>query len=146
MKKLLLTGLCLLSSACGGEQVVEGEKRVAREQLVNGQRIVEGGLYSTRGETGAFTVIKILELDDEGVHIRSYSNRFAEHPAQLDETTLYLAGFDKRADEELGMGHLPLSKQSFAGWDVRLIKVVPVTPDELEGYELWKEQANGSYF
>lgn len=109
------------------------------------ENLVEGGLYSTRDEKGAYAVIKILKLDDVGVHIRLYSNQFTEHPTTLDESTLYMAGVDHGPNESLGMGHLPVSRESFAQWGARFIKTVDVTEDELDGYAMWKE-ASGGYF
>ena len=41
--------------------------------------VVEGGLYSTPNEDGTFSVLKILKVDDGGLHIRVYSNKFAAH-------------------------------------------------------------------
>jgi len=105
----------------------------------------EGGLYSVEGEKGGFSIVKILKLDAGGVHIRAYSNRFPQRPTEVDASKLYMAGIDRKPDEELGMGHLPLSRESFSGWNPMLIKVVPVVPAELEGYEMWKE-AKGGYF
>lgn len=124
---LLLTYFCLLASAIGQE------------------RLVEGGLYSTRNENGSYSVLKILKVDPHGVHVRMYSNQFAEHPSKLEEAALYMAGMDRKANESLGMGHAPISKRSFASWGIRFIKVVPVEPEELEGYEMWRE-ASGGYF
>jgi hypothetical protein len=106
---------------------------------------IEGGLYSTRNDDGTFGIIKILKLDDQGVHVRVYSNRFDSHPATLDESTLYMTGMDGGPGEGLGMGHLPLSKSSFSAWRPRFIKAVDVSNDELEGYEMWLE-AKGGYF
>lgn len=105
----------------------------------------EGGLYSVEAEKGGFSIVKILKLDAVGVHIRAYSNRFPQRPTDVDVTKLYMAGMNRNPDEELGMGHLPLSKESFAGWKPELIKVVSVEQAELEGYEMWKE-AKGGYF
>jgi hypothetical protein len=123
----LLTYFCLLVGACGKEY------------------LVEGGLYSTPDENGGYSVIKILKLDPQGVHVRMYSNQFPEHPATLDESKLYMAGMDRKPDEPLGMGHAPISRRSFATWNARFIKIVPVKSDELEGYEIWND-GNGSYF
>lgn len=105
----------------------------------------EGGLYSVEGEKGGYSIVKILKLDIVGVHIRTYSNRFPQRPTDVDVSKLYMAGIDRKPDEELGMGHLPLSRESFSGWKPELIKVVPVVPDELEGYKMW-EEAKGGYF
>jgi hypothetical protein len=106
---------------------------------------VEGGLYSTRNEDGSYAIVKILKVDEEGVHVRAYSNKFDSEPVTLDETTLYLAGMDHGPDEQLGMGHLPLLKASFAAWDPHYLKTVPVEDSELEGYRMW-EEADGGYF
>ena len=108
-------------------------------------KLVEGGLYYTRGEKGGYTVLKILKIDDRGVHVRLYSNHFPVPPMRVDESTLYMAGMDRKAEEALGMGHLPISKGSFAGWGTVLIQRSTVQPNELDGYEEWKK-ANGGYF
>jgi hypothetical protein len=107
--------------------------------------LVEGGLYSTPNDDGTFSVIKVLKLDDQGVHVRVYSNRFREQPSSVDEGSLYMVGMKRNANEGLGLGHLPLSRSSFAGWHARFIKRVEVKPEELEGYKEWLD-AKGGYF
>jgi len=106
---------------------------------------VEGGLYSTPGEDGSYAVVKILKLDDLGVHVRVYSNRFDAQPSEIDESMLYMAGIDHGPDEQLGMGHLPLSKASFAEWQPHFIQLSTVSEAELEGYRMW-EETSGGYF
>jgi hypothetical protein len=108
-------------------------------------KYVEGGLYSVAHENGKYIVVKILKLDAEGVHVRSYSNLFGHRPRDVDESKLYMAGIDHKPSEALGMGHLPLAKESFRQWDAQLIKVVPVRDSELEGYRMWLD-AKGGYF
>lgn len=124
---LLLTCFCLVSSAVGQ------------------QHLVEGGLYATRAENGTYSVLKILKLDPQGVHARLYSNQFPEFPTKLDESLLYMAGMERKPSESMGMGHVPISRHSFASWGARFIKIVPVVEEELEGYNMWKE-AKGGYF
>jgi hypothetical protein len=34
----------------------------------------EGGIYATPQEGGKYSVLKILKIDDGGVHVRMYSN------------------------------------------------------------------------
>ncbi|MDM4767189.1 hypothetical protein [Pelomonas sp. SE-A7] len=126
---LLLTCFSLIFSACGQDQ----------------ERLIAGGLYSTRDKNGSYSVFKLLKLDSQGVHLRLYSNQFAEHPATLDESKLFIAGMNRKPNETLGMGHAPISRKSFASWGARFIKVVPVKEEELEGYKMWKE-ADGGYF
>ncbi len=108
-------------------------------------RLIEGGLYYTQNENGSYSVLKILRLDDGGVHVRLYSNQFSTPPTKVDESTLYMGGVDRKPDESLGMGHLPISKQSFQGWRAVFFQQSAVKEDELEGYRMWLE-AKGGYF
>ncbi len=122
---LLLTLLCLASSAIGQE------------------RLMEGGLYSTRNKNGSYSVLKVLKLDPQGVHVRMYSNQFAQHPSKLDESMLYIAGMNRKSNESLGMDHAAISRASFASWGARFIKFGPVRQEELDGYEMWREAGGG---
>lgn len=106
---------------------------------------IEGGLYAVPRERGTYSVLKILKQDAQGVHVRCYSNVYAARPADVDESVLYMAGVDKREDEPLGMGHLPVSHASFAGWGATFVQHSTVSSEELEGYEMWRE-AEGGYF
>jgi len=106
---------------------------------------VEGGLYVTPRENRNFVPLKILKVDDHGVHVRIYSNVYPTPPAHIDESTLYMAGVDKREDEPLGMGHLPISSESFSGWGAAFVQQSSVGAEELEGYQMWLE-AEGGYF
>jgi hypothetical protein len=106
---------------------------------------IEGGLYATPQGDGTYTVLKILKLDDQGVHVRLYSNVYEASPTRIDESTLYLAGMDRKPEEALGMGHVPISRESFATWGATFVQQSSVSPDELEGYRTWLE-AGGGYF
>ncbi len=105
----------------------------------------EGGLYYTPAEKGGYSVLKILKVDSGGVHVRIYSNAFDQPPEKVDEASLYLAGVDRKPNETLGMGHLPISKSSFSGWGAVFIQKSTVTDGELEGYKMWLE-AKAGYF
>lgn len=109
------------------------------------QQLVEGGIYCTPGENGGFSVLKILKLDDGGVHVRLYSNHFVAPPTKIDESTLCMAGMNRKPGEQMGMGHAPISKRSFAGWKAVYIQQSSVKKEELEGYAMWLE-AKGGYF
>lgn len=108
-------------------------------------KLIEGGLYATPSENGGYSVLKILNLDDGGVHLRLYSNSFGELPKKIDESALYMAGMNRKPHETLGMGHAPISNKSFAGWNAVLIQQSTVKEEEIEGYKLWLE-AKGGYF
>ena len=106
---------------------------------------VEGGVYSTPNEDGTYSVLKILKLDEGGVHVRLYSNVYPHHPTELDLSELYMAGMDRGPKERLGMGHVPFSRESFAAWGASHILTASVTEEELEGYYIW-EEAEAGYF
>jgi hypothetical protein len=105
---------------------------------------VEGGLYYTR-DKGSYHVFKLLKIDDGGFHVRLYSNQYLEPPGKIDESTLYMAGIDHKPSERLGMGHCPVSRQSFLTWGARFIQQSSVSVQELEGYKVWLD-AKGGYF
>ena len=106
---------------------------------------VEGGLYYTPSEAGGFSVVKILKVDEKGVHVRVYSNGLAEPPTRIDEDSLFLAGINRQPGESLGLGHLPVSRASFALWQAVFVQQSTVADEELEGYRDWLE-AKGGYF
>jgi len=106
---------------------------------------VEGGLYCTRNENGSYSVLKILKIDDGGFHVRLYSNQFSKPPQKVDESTLYMAGMDRKPNERLGMGHYPVSKKSFLGWGATFVQQSAVSAEELDGYKMWLD-AKGGYF
>lgn len=107
--------------------------------------LAEGGLYSHLDEDGRYGVLKVLKIDDGGVHLRLYSNRFAEHPSSVDESKLFMAGVNEQPPQPLGMGHIPVSRRSFSTWKIRLIQMSSVSDEELDGYRMW-EEAQGGYF
>jgi hypothetical protein len=105
----------------------------------------EGGLYVIPKENGAFVLLKILKVDDQGVHVRIFSNVYSMPPTHVDESALYLTGMNDREEGQLGMGHLPISIQSFSGWNAKFIQQSQVAEEELDGYQMWLE-AKGGYF
>ena len=105
----------------------------------------EGGLYYTQNNDGSYSVVKILKIDELGVHVRHYSNQFPNPPTNVPENTLYLAGVDHKPGEQLAMGHLPLSKKSFERLKPVFFQQSKVSDEELEGYKIWLDE-KGGYF
>lgn len=108
-------------------------------------RWLAGGLYVAPHESGGFVPLKILALDNHGVHVRIYSNVYPAPPARIDEPALYMAGVDKRQDEPLGVGHLPISRDSFSGWGVRFVQQSLLVAEELQGYRVWLDAEGGCF-
>ncbi len=102
-----------------------------------------GTLYTVDDGEGSYVVAKILVVDDRGVHVRLYKNKWKERPKSVD-TSLFSVGTVHDKDG-VGIGHLPLSKRAFAAWKPSVIGHQEVKKEELEGYEMWKE-GGGGYF
>ena len=97
--------------------------------------------------TGAdkFGVMKILAVDDNGVHARLYVQRFAERPLLANINELTVAAFDPNNENILSLCHLPLTHDHFALWEPDVITSQPVTDDELGAYYKWLN-TSGCYF
>jgi hypothetical protein len=113
-----------------------------KSNSVTPQSIQVGGLYATRDQDGGWRVMKVLAVDDQAVHLRSYANKFVEQPKDIDPAVLTLGGLNSPAG--FGIGHFPLAKEGFLKDKPVLIKIVPVKEDELEGYRLYLQDMNGS--
>lgn len=106
--------------------------------------IMVGGLYAIASDKDRYQIIKVLIVDDVGVHIMMYSNNFENIPNDIGESDLFLGNI-KDHTENIGVGHMPLLKKSFIESKPKLIKIVAVGDMELEGYKIWKE-SKGGYF
>jgi hypothetical protein len=102
--------------------------------------LFEGAYYSiVDGET--FSIAKILKLDPEIVHVRIYKQHFPQRPRSIDPAALTLGSIHDKDD--FGMSHLPLRLVTFLNSDPIFLTHTEVTPQELEGYNFWKESADG---
>jgi hypothetical protein len=99
----------------------------------------EGDLCSFAAGDGTFRVAKVLKLEEGVVHVRTYANSFSERPADVDTSVLTLGSV---LEDDFGPGHIPLASKDFAAWLPQVIRNDPVLPEELEGYEIWREGAD----
>jgi hypothetical protein len=140
--------LVLLYVACLGTGVVasvgaEASFRIGRADLPL-TTWIEGGLYAMKAGGGeGYRVLKILKIDEKGVHIRLYGKRLAAIPTRIDESSLYVNGPEGGQEGRAGVGHLAVSKSSFSEWDVRFIQQSSVSAQELEGYRVWLADKGG---
>jgi len=117
---------------------------------VGDPNLVPGALYSVRGSSpGTYQVVKVLALDDVGLHVCLYGNAFAHRPANIAPELLDTAPFLSLAPEDAGqewplsVGHLPLLIPTFLGMQPVFIMHAEVTPDELESYQEWQQTGGG---
>ena len=113
---------------------------------------VAGGLYAVPGDSGGYDVLKVLAVDSTAVHVRIYSDHFAELPARVDAAELHLYGIKAPGTDtssapapRVGIGHLPISPGTFAQWRPRLVRRDSVRESELDGYRMWKESGGGVF-
>jgi hypothetical protein len=101
---------------------------------------IEGGLYVTCSKK-PYGSLKVLKVEGEIVHVRLYKNKYEEIPARIDPRSLELGTIHDK--DGFGIGHLPLSYETFASWQPQFMQHTLVEPEELEGYEAWKESKGG---
>ena len=100
--------------------------------------LFEGAYYSIiDGET--FSVAKVLKLEPEIVHVRIYKQHFQQRPRSIDPAALTLGTIHDKD----GMGHLPLRLATFMESEPIFLTHAELKPEELDGYNLWKESADG---
>jgi hypothetical protein len=103
--------------------------------------LFEGAYYSiVDGER--FSIAKVLKLEPDKVHIRMYQQHFAERPSSIDPSALTL-GTTILDRDNLGISHLPLRLETFMKHEPLFLTYVQVQPNELDGYNVWKESADG---
>jgi hypothetical protein len=102
-----------------------------------------GALYSIENGDGVFSIVKLLAVDGDGVHVRLYKNKFPLRPLPVDPATLSLGSIYDA--DGFGMGHMPLSYSEFDAWLPLHMSDGSVTEEELEGYREW-QSAGGGYF
>jgi hypothetical protein len=102
--------------------------------------VQEGDLCSVRGGDKGFVVAKVLKLEEGIVHLRVYAKKYAERPREAADEERHLGTV---FDDDFGLGHLPLDAGAFEAWEPELIRRSSVEPEELEGYEMWREAEDG---
>jgi hypothetical protein len=122
--------------------LIAAHRRDAHDQHVEGGVYTVGGIYSIRDERG-FSVVKILALDPDIVHVRMYKNKFESRPSQVNVASLVLGSIQD--PDGFGIGHMPVARNTFNNWAPVLMTRTAVTEDELVGYEEWKKSGGGAF-
>jgi len=104
-------------------------------------RLAAGDLCSVKSGR-EFGVVKVLVVERDLVHVRSYREKFRERPiGGISSTRLSLGSINDPGG--FGVGHLPLSLSTFGSWVPKRIESEPVTDDELDGFRAWQEYKGG---
>ncbi len=87
-----------------------------------------GDIYSVvSGDTGRFSVVKILAVEPGVLTVRLYTNVYDERPATLDPSTLRL----QDADGWIGAAAIPMKPHHLESWEPHLILNQPLREDEM---------------
>ncbi len=125
---LLLAALMIFAFACN--------RRDSKEWHV-------GALYSIANGDGRFGVVKVLVLEPEAVHVRIYKQKFDTRPTIVDPQSLTLGGVNDKGGT--GIGHLPLSRATFASWQPFFLSQQTVSDEELDGYKMWMSGSDKTF-
>jgi hypothetical protein len=93
----------------------------------------EGDICSVVNDsTSSYGLIKILKIENDTYHIRTYGVSYEKRPQEDDIKDLKATN--------TGIGHLPLGKDQFLAWKPEPVANLPVSGEELEGYNAWKSK------
>jgi len=132
MTRFIITGLAVVGIAV---VLLACRKSSAKLEI--------GGIYSIDNGDGHYGVAKLLAYGDGICHVRIYAQKFESRPATVDVSTLSLGKVGSPGG--VGLGHLPLREAGFLRWKPVLIIKTAVNPDELDGYNIWKEGGGGAF-
>src|SRR6185369_1553087 len=105
---------------------------------MTGPLTFERGMLVSVADGEGFAIMKVLAVDDGGVHARLYAQRFAARPAHAE--LLKLSTDRVGEGQPFSIGHMPLSHTSFNNWQPQVVALaVEVSEEELEGYRMWEE-------
>ena len=133
---LFLAGAVSFSSCVNNQQTEDNtidSVKVADENRSLNAEPREGDLCSVvKDSTGrSFGIVKILKIEGDIYHIRTYGVSYESRPSENDVK-------DIKPNHSAGIGHLPISRQQFTQWKPEVILNQPVSLEELEGYNIWK--------
>jgi hypothetical protein len=94
-----------------------------------------GDLCAVEWSEEDYRLVKILAMEDGIVHVRLLAEKFVDRPFEANPDVVAHG----LVHTSFGIPHLPLSAEDFAAWLPGVVGHEAVRPDELEGYELWRE-------
>ena len=127
-------GVLILLSSCNSLT----KKPVTLKKANSVDVIKAGSICTVNDGDGQFGVVKVLVIDEEIAHIKIYKNKYKQRPTKIDFKTLSLGSINDK--DAFGIGHAPLARKGFDDWNPVIIGYEEVTEEDLEGYEIWKNQ------
>jgi hypothetical protein len=97
-----------------------------------------GSVCTVSNGDGTFGVVKVLVIDANEAHVKIYKNKYDQRPATVDVKTLSMGSINDT--DGFGIGHVPLARKGFDDWKPVEVNYEEVSKEELEGYEMWKNQ------
>jgi hypothetical protein len=82
-----------------------------------------GGVYSCKSGDDGFSIVKVLVVEEIGVHVCLYSNTFNERPREINPREL-----------QVSIGHAPILRTGFTQWEPELMFTEMITEEDLSGY------------
>jgi hypothetical protein len=73
-----------------------------------------------------------------------YTNTFSSRPKQINPEDLTISiNMDDvgKSGFRIGIGHIPLEEEAFRRSKPEFIMKAPVTEEELDGYQIWKQNS-----
>jgi hypothetical protein len=94
-----------------------------------------GNLYAAENESRRFALFKVLAVTPGTVHIRTYKRTLKSCPKRMPR---------RRGD--VAIGHIPISNELFEAFEPVLLATEAVDESELEGFLIWRDDANAGAF
>jgi hypothetical protein len=96
-----------------------------------------GDIYSVDDGNGKIGIVKVLVVEPKIIHLRVYKNKFNSRPKSINTTELSLGRIADKGG--FGVGHMPLDIDGFKDWKPELLINEKVEDNELDGYNIWKQ-------
>jgi hypothetical protein len=100
--------------------------------------LIPGSICTVDNGDSTFGVVKILVIDDQIAHLKVYKNQYRVRPSEIDLKTLSIGTLHDK--DGFGIGHIPIARKGFDNWKPVIIGFEKVSKEDLEGYEIWKNQ------
>lgn len=130
---ILLCSICFLSCS----NPTHSDDQITPTENNKDQNYQEGSICVIDNGDGSYGVVKVLVIEEEGVHVKIFANSFKTQPSQINLDSLHMGSIESG---EFGIGHVPLATEGFDNWHPETVGYEKVSESELEGYYFWKNQ------